>query len=126
MNKDLIYYLPSDVKTHILSYLYFSCPLSKYMELVNESIKKYKINYLYDLRLRYNVKTINYFILKYFLYDKLNSEKHKLDYDIMETSYHCHYAQMLRVFKLLSLVDVWRLYNYICHDGGSSDTFIFK
>lgn len=126
MNKELVYHLPLDVKSHILSYLYFSYPLSKSIELVNESIKKYKMNQLYDLRLKYNVKTINYFILKYFLYDKFNSEKHNLDYDIMETSYHCHYAQMLRVFKLLTLRDVCRLYNFICRRGGASDTFRFK
>ena len=124
MRKQLIVCLPSGVTDHILSYLYFSYPLSKHIKLVNNSIKNYKQDRLFELQNKYTHRTINYFILLFFLYDKFNSERYNLDYDIMEESYHSQYRNILRLFDVLSLVEVRRLYNFFCFNGGSSETYI--
>jgi len=124
MREQLIVCLPSGVTDHILSYLYFSFPLSKHIESVNNSIKNYKHETFLELLDKYTIKTINYFILLFFLYDKFNSEKHNLDYDIMDTSYHSQYQNIIRLFDVLSLIEVRRLYNFICYNGGSSETYI--
>lgn len=124
MREQLIVCLPSGVTDHILSYLYFSSPLSKQIETVNNSIKNYKDETFLELLDKYTIQTINYFILLFFLYDKFKSEKHNLDYDIMDTSYHSQYQNIIRLFDVLSLIDVRRLYNFICYNGGSSETYI--
>ena len=124
MKKRFIKHLPQDVINCILSYLYFSYPLSKQVVNINNSIKKYKLERLYMLRVKYNIKSINYYILKFFLYDVVNSERHSLNYDIMESSFHDQIVEVTRIFNILSLIEVWRLYRFVCFNGGSSESFI--
>ena len=73
MRKQLIVCLPSGVTDHILSYLYFSYPLSKHIKRVNNSIKNYKQDRLFELQNKYTHRTINYFILLFFLLDQYAS-----------------------------------------------------
>lgn len=116
----LIHLLPVEIRGCVLSYLYFSHPLSKIISNLNESIRRYKTNCLYFLRLKYETSTINYYILMFFLYDKKSSDFHKLNYDVDNS--HKDY-EVDRVFNILTLLETWRLYKYICFNGESSEKF---
>jgi hypothetical protein len=124
MKKLFIIRLPQDVTNRILSYLYFSSSVSKHIGNVNKSIKKYKLDCLHMLRIKYNIKSINYYILKFFLHDVVNSQRHSLNYDIMESSFREQILEVMRIFNVLTLIEVWRFYRFVCFNGGSSESFI--
>ena len=124
MKDSLIIQFPNDIQSRILSFCYFSNTLSLYTSKVNMQIENYNKDCLADLKKKMTISNINYHILKYFLYDKVASEYHKIEYDGLDTPLSEQLSEVERVFKILRLVDVWRLRKYILSKGSSSETFL--
>lgn len=118
--------LPYELKNKIFSYLYFSDNTSLKMKQVNETIKNYKTIYLTSLFCDYetDLTQVSYFILKYFLYDKIRCDILKLDYSMLSTNHKVQYKELSRIFTNLRLVDILRIFKYIQHQGMTSEFYI--
>ena len=116
--------LPNELKTKILSYLYFSDTLSDKVKVVNTSIQRYNIEQLKQLLSKYEITIVSYFVLKYFLYDELNSMKLVLDYTMLSKTPVFQKQELERIFQKLRLVDLVRIRKYIQHNGVSSEFYI--
>ena len=112
--------LPNEVKSKIFSYLYFSDKISNKIRIVNESIKEYNIVKLRNLCGCHGFLNVNYFVLKYFLYDKINSEILYLDYNILSKDTVFQKSELERIFRTLRPVDVLRFCKYIESSGPDS------
>jgi hypothetical protein len=116
--------LPIELETKIFSYLYFSDEVSLKIKPVNDSIKKYNDIRLACLCYDYDLKKVSYFILKYFLYDKINSDKLVIDYTILSKTSSFQHEELERIFLRLRLLDVLRIVKYIKVQGFSSDFYV--
>lgn len=118
--------LPYELQNKIISYLYFSDNTSLKMKQVNETIKNYKTIYLISLFCDYetDLTLVSYFILKYFLYDKIRCDILKLDYSMLSTNHEVQYKELSRIFTNLRLVDILRIFKYIQHQGMTSEFYI--
>lgn len=118
--------LPYELKNKIFSYLYFSDNTSLKMKQVNETIKNYKTIYLTSLFCDYetDLTQVSYFILKYFLYDKIRCDILKLDYSMLSRNHKVQYKELSRIFTNLRLVDILRIFKYIQHQGMTSEFYI--
>ena len=118
--------LPYELRNKIFSYLYFSDNTSLKMKQVNETIKNYKTIYLTSLFCDYetDLTQVSYFILKYFLYDKIRCDILKLDYSMLSTNHKVQYKELSRIFTNLRLVDILRIFKYIQHQGMTSEFYI--
>ena len=112
--------LPNEVKSKIFSYLYFSDKISNKIKIVNETIKKYNISKLRYLCGNHGFLFVNYFILKYFLYDKINSERLDLDYNILSKDTAFQESELTRIFSILHPIDILRFCKYIESSGPDS------
>ena len=119
----LIDKLPQEVESKIISYLYFSDQKSEKIKKVNKNIKNYNIIQLAYLNDKHELLIICYFTLKYFLYDKNNSEKLFLDYTMLSKDPEFQKNELMRIFTKLRIVDVMRMRKYIESDGDTSDLY---
>ena len=115
--------LPQEVESKILSYLYFSDQKSEKIKKVNKNIKNYNIIQLAYLNDKHDLLIICYFTLKYFLYDKNNSEKLFLDYTMLSKEPEFQKNELMRIFTELRIIDVMRMRKYIESDGDTSDLY---
>lgn len=115
--------LPQDIESKILSYLYFSDQIDEKIKKVNNSIKNYNIIRLVHLKDKHNLLIICYFTLKYFLYDKNNSEKLFLDYTMLSKEPDFQKNELTRIFTNIRIIDVMRMYKYIESGGNTSDFY---
>ena len=120
INNDKINEFPNEVKSKICSYLYFSDKTGNSIKVVNESIKKYNIIKLRYLCGNHGVLIVNYFVLKYFLYDKINSERLDLDYNILSKDIKFQENELKRLFRSLRPLDILRFCKYIESSGPDS------
>lgn len=120
INNDKINEFPNEVKSKIFSYLYFSDKTGNSIKVVNESIKKYNIIKLRYLCGNHGVLIVNYFVLKYFLYDKINSERLDLDYNILSKDIKFQENELKRLFRSLRPLDILRFCKYIESSGPDS------
>ena len=72
---------------------------------------------------KHELLIICYFTLKYFLYDKNNSEKLFLDYTMLSKDPEFQKNELMRIFTKLRIVDVMRMRKYIESDGDTSDLY---
>ena len=104
---------PNEIKLKIFSYLYFSDEISNKITAVNHLIKEYNIFHLNYLCNIYDLLIVNYFVLKYYLYDKFNSERLLIDYDILSKDKMIQENELRRIFRILQPIDILRLCKYI-------------
>lgn len=116
--------LPDDLEMKILSYLYFSKDVGDKIKVVNNNIKCYNNFQLTHLHSNYELSVISYFVLKYYVYDKPNSEKLLLDYNMISKTQIFQQEEIKRIFSNIRLVDTLRLRKYIEQDGSSSEYFL--
>lgn len=116
--------LPDELKMKILNYLYFSDSVSNKMKSVNKSIKKYKVLQLESLISKYEITLLSYFVLKFFVYDEVNSVRLVLDYTMLTRSLSFQIQEMERIFKNLRTVDIIRIRKYIEDNGLSSEFYV--
>tara|TARA_Y100000389_G_scaffold193439_1_gene222210 strand:- start:2617 stop:2961 length:345 start_codon:yes stop_codon:yes gene_type:complete len=112
MNKNLINKLPTEIKIKITSYLYYSYPKSKIIFIINKIINNYSYYFLKEIYNNKTISDINYYILKYYLYDKINYKKYNINFDI-NINDNEKKAQIDNIFKSLTPIHIQRLYNYI-------------
>lgn len=115
--------LPKELESKILSYLYFSDQKSNKIIKINQNIKNYNIIQLAYLNDKHDLLIICYFTLKFFLYDKNNSEKLVLDYTMLSKNPEFQKKELIRIFTNLRMIDVIRMRKYIESDGDSSDFY---
>ena len=68
--------LPIELKIKITSYLYFSDKTSIKINILNKIINNYSRYFLNEIYRKMEIKEINYYILKYYLYDKESYKKY--------------------------------------------------
>lgn len=117
--------LPFEIKNKICSYLYFSKPTGEKVTIINESIKNYKNIFLCRLYSNYEISIICYFILKYFLYDEINSDALSLDYEMLSKPIDFQSEEVKRIISILRPLDMLRIFKYINKNGRSSEYFIY-
>ena len=117
--------LPQELQNKICSYLYFSENVTCKIEQVNETIKNYKEIYLTSLFCEYetDLTLVTYFILKYFLHDKISCDKLQLDFTLLSKSHKLQYDELKRIFANIRLVDILRIFKYIEQEGLSSEFY---
>lgn len=117
--------LPSELQNKICSYLYFSNNISGKIKQVNEAIKNYRSIHLTSLSCDHEIdlELVSYFILKYFLYDKIRSDKLQLDYNMLSKSRKLQHDELKRIFTRLRLVDILRILKYIQQNGVTSEFY---
>tara|TARA_Y100000389_G_scaffold201302_1_gene243690 strand:+ start:9286 stop:9678 length:393 start_codon:yes stop_codon:yes gene_type:complete len=124
-NNFRVNHLPFEIKNKICSYLYFSKTTGEKIIIVNESVKNYKNIVLCKLYSKYGISLVGYFILKYFLYDKINCETLSLDYEMLSKSDVFQHEELRRIISMLRPLDLVRIFKYINKQGGSSEYFIY-
>lgn len=116
--------LPYDLKMIILSYLYFSDEISFKIKFVNNNIKQYNIYELKKLICKYDITIVSYYILKYFLYDSINSVKLFVDYTMLSKPSTFQTKELKRIFNNLRIVDVLRIRKYVDKKGKTSEFYV--
>lgn len=112
MNKNLINKLPNEIKIKITSYLYYSYPKSKIIFIINKIINNYSYYFLKEIYNNKTISDINYYILKYYLYDKINYKKYNINFDTNINDIEKK-TQIDNIFKSLTPINIQKLYNYI-------------
>ena len=118
-------HFPVEIKNKICSYLYFSKTTGEKIIIINESIKNYKNIFLCKLYSKYGISLVGYFILKYFLYDKINCEILSLDYEMLSKPDIFQHEEVTRIISMLRPLDLIRIFKYINKQGESSEYFIY-
>ena len=118
--------MPTEIKNNILSYIYFPDHIINDITRINDDIINYKTNVIYVLYKKYDIDYIYYLVLKYFLYDVKNIKKYNINYDTIHYQYtrNIKNYEIYRIFKEIRLVDVLRIYKFIMFDGKSSEYYI--
>lgn len=117
--------LPKDLEMKVLSYLYFSPYVGNKIIYVLDCIKSYNMIQLTYLYSKYETTIVSYFVLKYFLYDKISSLKLGLDYNMLAKTPIFQYEEMTRIFWNLRPVDSLRIRKYIEQKGSSSEVYTY-
>lgn len=104
--------LPIELKTKITSYLYFSDKNCIKIKILNKIINNYSRYFLNEIYKKMEIKEINYYILKYYLYDKESYKKYSINYDT-EISELEKKKQIEKIFNLLYPMDIIKIYSYI-------------
>ena len=112
MDIKLINNLPSEIKIKITSYMYYSKPKSTKILIINKIINNYSRYFLNEIYNNMNISDINYYILKYYLYDKINYKKYNINFDVSIDDSEKK-KQIEYIFNSLTPSNVQKLYNYV-------------
>lgn len=112
MIQKLINELPIELKIKITSYLYYSDKNYIKIKILNKIINNYSRYFLNEIYKNMEIKDINYYILKYYLYDKEFYKKYIINYNT-EISELEKKKQIEKIFDLLYPMDIRKIYSYI-------------
>ena len=112
MDIELIKTLPIEIKIKITSYMYYSHPKSIKIFTINKIIDNYSYYFLNEIYNNMTISDINYYILKYYLYDKINYKKYNINFDV-DIDDSEKKKQIDNIFNSLSPINIQKLYKYI-------------
>ena len=107
--------LPSELQMKISSYLYYSNQVSSQIKPILEVIKNYNDFHLTCLIEEHDtdLTLVSYSVLKYFLYDKIKSDKLCIDYTMLSKPRIFQCSELKRIFTKLRIIDMLRILKYI-------------